>query len=164
MEEEEPAALQPSLRGSKGTGDAGDGATQPGQPLPGQHWDPSSPLPPTPPPQSPPLWHAEGRPVPRVTLSGWRRRLENDSPFPPSLFSLSHFISHQTFGACFTSLLCHLAEGSIDDLLKANITWNSQCCTGTTNALLVHHFSCNLIKLLHKVATSSTPNLLQGSQ
>lgn len=61
MEEEEPAALQPSLRGSQAAGDEGDGAKQPGQPFIGQHRDPSSPLPPTPPPQSPPLWHAEGR-------------------------------------------------------------------------------------------------------
>lgn len=73
MEEEEPAALQPSLRGSQGTGDAGDGAAQPGQPLPGQHWDPSSPLPPTPPPQSPALWHAEGRPAPGAPERDWGR-------------------------------------------------------------------------------------------
>lgn len=37
MEEEEPAALQPAVRGSEAAGDAGDGASQPGQPLAGKH-------------------------------------------------------------------------------------------------------------------------------
>lgn len=37
MEEEEPAALQPTVWGAEGTGDEGDGARQQGKPLSGQH-------------------------------------------------------------------------------------------------------------------------------
>lgn len=85
MEEEEPAALQPAVRGSEGAGDAGDGASQPGQPLAGKHWDPSPPLPPTSPPQSPALWHAEGRPA---LWGGFRRRWGTHLALTPTCFHL----------------------------------------------------------------------------
>lgn len=111
MEEEEPAALQPSVWGSEGSGDEGNGAPQPGQPLPCQHWDPSSPLPPTPPPQSPPLWHAEGRLEPGA-LAGIKEQMGAATHFflfhsfysPSSTFSLSLSITHYIYGACLVSL------------------------------------------------------------
>lgn len=108
MEEEEPAALQPAVRGSEGAGDAGDGASQPGQPLAGKHWDPSSPLPPTSPPRSPALWHAEGRPAP---WGGFRRRCGTHLAWLPTRF---HLLS--------TLLLHPLALGTRPPLLSPTFT------------------------------------------
>lgn len=109
MEEEEPAALRPALRGSEGTGSAGDGDPQPGQPLAGKHWDPSPTLPPTSPPQSAALWHTAGRPAsPRP---GWRGRRDAFSSTAWgyfSLFLLTWFalpLRWCTSFTCFTSLL-----------------------------------------------------------
>lgn len=127
MEEEEPAALQPSVRGSKAAGDEGDGAPQPGQPLSGQHWDPSSPLPPTPPPQ-PPLWHAEGRTVPGRMLGGRRKRWDDLSPFPPShllphSFTLPIPLFHIRASA-LASPLCFVILPRVQLMGSIEHTWN----------------------------------------